>query len=103
VRQGYERRLERERKDKAGWMAMLLNSQYVNGDITPEQLLGEELPGDDLKQDLEAMQKLLAARGAGSRSITPGDLITTAKSTSADAKKADLKLTELLAARKARR
>jgi hypothetical protein len=45
---------------------MLLNSQYVDAEITPEELLGEEPPERDEKQELKdanaRLEKHLAKR-----------------------------------------
>jgi hypothetical protein len=60
ARQGHERELEARARREAGWMAMLLNSQYADADITPEQLLGEEPPERDEQQELKEAEKRLA-------------------------------------------
>jgi hypothetical protein len=38
---------------------MILNSQYVESEITPEELLGEEPPERDEKQELKDAEKRL--------------------------------------------
>jgi hypothetical protein len=60
ARQGYERQLEATSRREAGWMAMILNSQYPEADITAEQLLGEEPPERDEQQELKEAEKRLA-------------------------------------------
>jgi len=62
ARQGYERELEARARREAGWMAMILNSQYADGGITPEQLLGEEPPLRDEQQELKEAEKKLTAQ-----------------------------------------
>jgi len=41
---------------------MLLNSQYAEADITPEELLGEEPPERDEKRELKDAEKQLEKR-----------------------------------------
>jgi hypothetical protein len=47
---------------EAGWVAMILNSQYVEAEITPEELLGEEPPERDEKKELKDAEKQLEKR-----------------------------------------
>jgi hypothetical protein len=57
--QGFERQQENVSRREAGWVAMILNSQYVEAEITPEELLGEEPPERDEKQELKDAEKRL--------------------------------------------
>jgi len=60
ARQGHERVQDGIARREAGWVAMILNSQYVDSEITPEELLGEEAPERDEKQELKDAEKRLA-------------------------------------------
>jgi hypothetical protein len=51
---------------------MILNSQYVEADITPEELLGEERPERDEKQELKDAEKTLDKRLAQREKQTAG-------------------------------
>jgi hypothetical protein len=47
---------------EAGWMAMILNSQYADAEITPGQLLGEKPIEVDKKAERKKAEKKLAAK-----------------------------------------
>lgn len=66
ARQGHERQIENRIRSEASWMAMLLNSQYSEAEITPAQLLGEDLPPEkvtkaELKKAEKKLDKMLKA------------------------------------------
>lgn len=58
--QGHERQQQIALRREAGWMAMILNSQYSNAEITPGQLLGEKPPKKNTKRDLQKAERKLA-------------------------------------------
>lgn len=61
TRQGHERELEDRRRREAEWMAMILNTQYPEGEITAALLLGEA-PEKDTRAKLRKADKALAKR-----------------------------------------